>query len=140
MDNLGMEQTMVQLQKELKITRIFCMVTSVLMILILVGGLFAFGKVDGYMKGIQPLVDELSSVDFIAVSNSLEELETAMTSVDWEQVSTQVASLDMEALNAAIEGLDTEELTETLENVNEAVTTLEKMSDSIKAFMGKFGF
>lgn len=109
------------------------------MVFVLVGGMFVMGKVDGYMKEIQPLVTELSSVDFVAVSESLQELEVAMASVDWEQVSAQVSSLDIEALNKAIEGLDTEELTETLENVNEAVTTLEKMSDSIKSFMGKFG-
>ncbi len=134
-----MEQTMVQLQKELKLTRIFCMITSALMIFLLVGGFLVMGKMDEYIKDIEPLVQELSAVDFLAVSDSLQELKTAMTSVDWERVSEQVSSLDVEALNAAVEGLDTEELTKTLENVNEAVATLEKASDSIKAFMGKFG-
>ena len=101
-----------KLRKELRMTRIFNSITSVLLICVLIGGFIIFSKMQDYMDTAMQLVEELSA---------------------------QLKQLDMDALNEAIAGLNTEELSKALENLNDAAETLENFSGSIKNFFSKFG-
>ena len=105
-------QNLEKLRTELRMTRIFNSITSVLLICVLIGGFIIFSKMQDYMDTAMQLVEELSA---------------------------QLKQLDMDALNEAIAGLNTEELSKALENLNDAAETLENFSGSIKDFFSKFG-
>lgn len=105
-------QDLEKLRKELRMTRIFSGITSVLLICVLIGGFIIFSKMQDYMDTAMQLVEELSA---------------------------QLKQLDMDALNEAIAGLNTEELSKALENLNDAAETLENFSGSVKDFFSKFG-
>ena len=105
-------QDLEKLRKELRMTRVFSSITSILLICVLIGGFIVFSKMQQYMDITMQMVEELSA---------------------------QLKQLDMNALNEAIAGLNTEELSKALENLNEAAETLENFGRSIKDFFSKFG-
>lgn len=133
------ESAIEALRKELRLTRIFSAVTSLLIIAVLVGGFWVCSEVKGYVEEVWPLVEQLSTVDFAAINSTMEKLDQTVGTVDWEYMSQQLGALNVDAINEAIEGLDTEELTKALANINEAAETLQKLSDGMKAFASKFG-
>lgn len=137
---VSQEQTLEKLRRELRTTRIFSAVSSVLMLCVLVGGFLVFSEVKGYIEQVWPMVEQLSAVDFAAIEDTMQSLDESLSAVDWECVSEQLGELDIEALNKAIAGLDTEEMTKALSNINTAADNLQKLSDSLKAFAAKFGF
>ena len=127
------------LRRELRVTRIFSAVTSLLIIAVLVGGFLVWSEVTTYVDEVWPLVEQLSTMDFAAISSTMEKLDQTVGTVDWENMSKQLGALNVDAINEAIDGLDTEELTKALANINEAAETLQKLSDGMKAFASKFG-
>ena len=151
MNNELNEQIIAKLRKELLWTRIFSIITSVLMVCILIGGIVISNQLREYEAQIKPAVEQLEQLDVNAFNEALNQmsivvasvdwvmLNDSIASVDWEKVSKQLESLDVDALNAAIEGLDTEELTEALENMNDAVEKLRGIADAFSAFGGKLG-
>ena len=141
------EAVLKKFSRELRATRIFCTITSLLMVCVLLGGCVAFKVVQGYVEQIMPVVeeaipiaDQLATVDFAVLNETMSRLDGSLQLVDWEAMSDQLAALDVEAINKAIQGLDTEELTVALENLNEAADTLKKISESLKKVTSKFGF
>ncbi|MBQ7774916.1 MAG: hypothetical protein IJ379_03260 [Lachnospiraceae bacterium] len=163
---MGNEQMMEKLRKELLLTRIFSIISSVLMVCLLVGGFLLYNKaqefgkqveayaveVESYAAEITPVVEQLAALDVAAFNDSLTKmnavvdevdwqmLSDSIASVDWEKVSKQLEALDVEAINKAIEGLDTKELTNALENMNNAVDKLRSISEAFSNFAAKLGF
>ncbi len=127
-----------KLRKELRINRIFSVITWILMLCILVGGYLVFQKAEGYVKEIWPLVEELSTVDYAVLNETMGTLDDSLNAVDWEKVSEQLGALDMEAVNESLAGLDTEELMTALENLNAAADKLEKMGESLEPILSFF--
>ncbi len=154
--NTDMENMIKKLSRELLITRIFTGILSILMILILVGGVLAYrgftryteeinaemeramAMLEEYAGDIRPAIAKLEEVDIQAVNDTLATLNQTMASVDWEKVTTQLSALDIDSLNEAIEGLDTQELSVTLRNMNDVVEKLQNISDGMKSFFSKF--
>ena len=127
-----------KLRKELLVTRIFSAISSILMICILVGGFWIYNKVEGYLEQIHPLVEELSTVDYDVLNETMVKLDESLNGVDWEKMSEQLGALDVEAINEAIAGLDTEELMKALENLNAASDKLKELGDSLSPFTSFF--
>lgn len=136
---LEFEVMMKKLRRELLITRIFTMILTVIMLVVLAGGFLVCKTVQGYVQEAEPMLEQLSELDIISFNDTVTGLNETLNSVDWEQVSAQLGELDVEALNEAIAGLDTEELSTTLKNVNEAAENLRKLSDGLKSFGSMFG-
>lgn len=95
-----------QLIKELRMTRIFCIISSLLTVGLLVGGFLVWDRV-------QPVI------------SVLQEAQPVM-----EQLSQSLKELDVDAINEAVAGLDTEELTKAIENLNKVASTLEKWGNT----------
>jgi len=151
------------LRKELRITRIFCGIASVLLVCVLLGGALMFGKIQDYAKQTQPLVDKLAEVDYRVLNETMSSLNTSLNeidwavlseqlseidwkrlsedigAIDWEALSEELSELDMDALNEAIAGLDTKELSTTLKNLNETAEAMKNFSDAWKGFLAKWG-
>ena len=160
------EQIMDKLRKELLLTRVFSIITSLLMIGLLVGGYFLYteaqkyGKqmeayvtqAEDYIEEMRPAMEQLTRLDVQELNGTLvkmnavveevdwQMLNDSIASVDWQKVSEQLEAFDIEALNEAIAGLDTKELTNALETMNNAVDKLRKISEAFSNFAAKLGF
>lgn len=140
MDNQAMCTNTDQLMRELKFTRIICMISSVLTLCLLVGGVFLFGKVQKLAEVCEPAVEKISDVDVQSFNETLHNVNASLESVDWENVADTLGELDVEALNSAIEGLDTEALSESLQNLNDAMEKMRELSDKMSSLASIFGF
>ena len=139
-------QMLERLRKELRTTRIFCAISSVLTLLLLVGGCIAAitvydyaGKVQQYAMEITPTVQKLSKLDVDAFNVTMENVNASLQSIDWEEVSASLEALDVDAINEAIENLDTEELTEALKNLNDASASIRAIGDKLSSWTSVFG-
>lgn len=151
MNNELNEQIIAKLRRELLWTRIFSIISSVLMLCILLGGFVIFHTVKEYEKKISSGIEQLAELDISAFNETLSQMNQAVesmdwemlndsiASVDWEKVSKQLEGLDVDSINSAIEGLDTEELTESLENMNNAVEKLRSITDVFNSLGTKWG-
>ena len=138
MDNMAMDSVTRQLMKELKFTRIICMILSVLTLCLLAGGLFLYGKVRKLAEICEPVVEQVSQLNVESLNKTLEHVNVSMETVDWQQVSDVLGELDVDALNTAIENLDTQELSTSLANLNDAVEAVREAKDAIQSFLSVF--
>ena len=129
---------MAKLSRELRMTRIFCMISSILTALILAGGVFFFVALREVRAGAEPVIQQIVTLDIEGLNLALEQLNTTLESVDWEQVSLAIEQLDVDALNTAIENLDTAELSESLENLKNTVDALEQLGQVFSRFTSFF--
>ncbi len=166
MENHVSERELARLRKELRATRVFCILSSLLTGALLAGAVFLFGQLKPAMEMIQevrPAVEELARLDVSSVNLTLEQMNATLSSVNWQQVSDAIGSvdwqqvsdaigsvdwqqvsdsltqLDVEAINEAIGGLDTEEISEAIENMNDAAAAIEGMKEKLSSFSGLFG-
>lgn len=142
MNNQGKEiipQTdMTKLSRELRVTRIFCMISSFLTVLVLVVGIFFFLALREAVADAEPVIQQIAALDVDGFNLALEQLNTTLETVDLEQVSLAIEQLDVDALNTAIENLDTAELSKALENLNNAVNALEQLGQIFSRFTSFF--
>lgn len=129
---------MAKLSRELRATRIFCMISSILTVLVLTGGIFFFFALREARADAEPVMQQIVALDIEGLNLALEQLNTTLESVDWEQVSQTIEQLDVDALNTAIENLDTAELSKALENLNNAVNALEQLGQIFSRFTSFF--
>ena len=130
MDNQILENSITQLKKELRTTRIFCIVSSVLTVLVLVGGIYVFCKLQPALKVVEqtgPIIQEMEKLDMASVNTTLEQVNTALEKMDWEKVSE------------AVEDLDTEELSKGIERLNKVIDVLEGVGEKFSSLKGFFG-
>ncbi len=137
MGNCNSELDVKQLTKELRVTRIFCVVSSMLTVCLLVGGIFLFMNLQPiftFLQEAQPVMEQMAALDVEEVNHTLEQVNVTLESVDWQMVSESLGELDVEAINAAIEGLDTEELTKAIENLNKTAEMLESLGEKLRSW------
>ena len=93
-------QEMEKLRRELRRTRVFCGITSVLVAALLVGGALVFTKVQSYVEAVLPLAEQLEQLDMEALNEA-------------------IAGLDTEELSEALEKLN--QVTDTLESFGDSI-------------------
>ena len=129
------ESDLAKLYRELRRTRVISMISSLLMVLVLVGGVFFFHELRLTREQAEPLIEQISALNMEELNLALEEVNDTLEGVDWEQVAQVLGGVDVDALNTAIENLDTAELTEALKNLNNAVDTLGQFGNSLKQIL-----
>ena len=138
MNNNVTDPNIQRLIRELKITRIACIIVSVLTLCLLAGGVFLFGRVQRMAEICEPVVEKISALDVESLNRTMDNVNASLEGVDWEQVAAALEKLDVDALNAAIEGLDTAELTQSLKNLNEAVEKIRELSEKLSSLSSLF--
>ena len=162
-DAVGEDKILESLRRELRMTRIFNGIVSILLVCVLLGGVLFYVRAQKYAEQVRPLTEKLAMVDYEVLNETMSSLNTSLNeidwsvlseglsevdwkqlsedleAIDWEKLSEQLSELDMEALNDAIAGLDTEELSATLKNLNNTADAMKSFSDSLKAFFAKLG-
>lgn len=124
-----------KLMKELKRTRIFCVISSVLTLCLLAGGVLLFGRVQELVEICRPVAEQVAELDVESLNAALGHINASLETVDWEQVADTLGELDVDALNSAIEGLDTEGLSESLNNLNDAVEKIQEIREKMSEGM-----
>lgn len=130
------EQMIEKLRKELLLTRIFSMISSVLTICLLVGGYIGFSKleeyeqqvveyaeemavyaeqVQGYAEAITPAVKQFAKLDIKTINETLTQMNTVVGTVDWKMLNDSIASVDWDMLNNSIASVDWQEVSTQLE-------------------------
>lgn len=104
MENSRLEECLVQLKKELVITRIFCIISSVLTLVLIIGGIYFYAQIKPVLEIAEKtvnIIEELSSFDVDGVNVTLEKVGKTIDSVNWEDISNAV-----ERLNGVIDVLE----------------------------------
>lgn len=96
------------LHKELRFTRFFCIISSLLTVFLIVGCIFV-------VYSIQPLFAFIN---------------------DLQPVLTKLSQLDVDALNSTLQNLDAEELSLGLKNLNQALETLTELGQRFGGLWG----
>lgn len=126
------EQILEKLHKELFLTRIFSIISSVLMLCLMVCGFSLFYKyqeskkqVQAYAEQVKEYVEtlstqegELAKVDILAFNQALKNLNTVIETVDWEMLNDSIASVDWKMLNDSIAGVDWKMLSDNIASVD----------------------
>ena len=140
MSEQNFEQQMKKLRRDLAFTRVVCILTSVVTLLLICGGGYLFWRMQGILENAQPILEQVAEVDI----ENVWQIRTTLETVDldhvvdtMEQAVETLDELDIDALNSAIEGLDTTELSEALSNLNDAVESLQRVEDSFGSVFGR---
>lgn len=137
------EQMMERLRKELLLTRIFCIVSSVLMVFLLILGFSLFYKyqkskeqAESYAMQVKNSIEkltasqenELTKVDIVAFNQALTNLNIVLETVDWEMLNNSIGSVDWKMLSDNIAGVDWGGLSDNISAVD-----WKMLSDSISS-------
>ncbi len=130
-------QMLKKFRRELAITRLMCIVTSILIVCLLAGGVYV-------LRQVQPILEQAAAVDVENINETLSQVKSSLENVNlkqaaetMQQVAETIESVDLEAWNNAIDGLDTAELSKTLANLNDAVESLRQIETSINSVFGR---
>jgi len=129
------------LKKELKFTRICCMVSSILTICLLAAVIILFTKLQPvyeFMNTAKPVMEKISEVDVNSLNETIGTLNETMGEVDWEGLSDSIDALDVEAINKVIESYDPEEFSRTLDNLNSAIEMIGTLSQKFGSLSSIF--
>lgn len=130
------KDTMEQLRRELKLTRIFCGIFTAAVIVLMIGIFWLVSVLQPFYVLLENAGEALEQLNVSLSEVDWEELNAVIGEVDWEQVSQSLGELDVEAINQAVEGLNTEELSETLKNLNDVAAMFEGIGSSFSSLFG----
>ena len=123
------EKIIKKLQRDLWLTRLMVMFSSLLMIVILAAGYYLYQVVQVYVKqaegyvteiityaeGMKPAMTRLQEVDVEALCQTFSELSAAFAEVDFEQLANQLETLDLAAVSEKLNSLDVEDINKKLD-------------------------
>ena len=138
------ENMVVKLRRDLLWTRIFCVITWLLMGVVLVGGFLYYRKTQEYEQELKKYVnevkehseeieiamDQVAQLDMEVLNDTIKEtlkviravdwemLNANIDSVDWATLSKQLSELDVAAINDAVDSLD-------IDAINEVINSLD---------------
>ena len=134
----GLSQNdMDKLLKELRLTRIVSIISSLLALsLLILGGYFVY-TIKGTLREAEPVMEKIAEVDVESLNATLEHINETLEAVDFEPVVQAIEELDVEGFNAAIDSLDMEELSKALKNLNDAADIFRQISQTFSESLGR---
>lgn len=134
-----------ELKMELRMTRIFCVVSALLTAGLLLAIILLSIRIQPlirYAEETRPVLDSLAALDVEAVNGTLNQLEN----VDLKALADSINELDMSVVNetleqvdSALEDMDVEALSTAIQNLNSIVESLKSVSSKISNFFGSIG-
>lgn len=123
---------------ELRFTRTVSIISSLLAVLLLIGGGWLIYTIKGIERETAPVMEKIAEVDIENLNATLKQVNETLESVDLEPVVQAIEELDVEGFNAAIDSLDMEELTKALKNLNDAADIFRQISQSLSPLTSLF--
>ena len=135
----GLSQNdMDKLFRELRLTRIVSIISSLLALsLLIMGGYFAH-TIKGTLREAEPAMEKIAEVDVESLNATLEHINETLEAVDLEPIMQAIEELDVEGLNTAIDSLDMEELSKALRNLNDAADIMKKIGETLSPLTSIF--
>lgn len=133
------QNDMSKLYRELRLTRIVGIISSLLACLLLIWGGYLVYTIKGVLREAEPVMEKIAEVDVAGLNTTLEHVNETLESVDLEPIVLAIEELDVDGINAAIESLDMEELSKALKNLNDAADIMKKISQSLSPLTSFFG-
>jgi hypothetical protein len=136
------EGAIAELKKELKLTRMCCMFSGGLTLVLLVAVALLFIRLQpvyDFINTSKPAIEKLSEVDIDTFNRTMGTLGDTMGEVDWEKLSDSLEELDVDSVNNLIENVDPQELSRTLDNLNSAIETISSLYQKISSITSVFG-
>lgn len=133
---------MEDIKRELRLTRIFCIVSSILSICLLAAIVFlvvSLQPVFSFVNETKPAWEQFSKLDIDTLNRTMEQVDISLGQVDWKKVADSLERLDVEAINEAIRNLDTKELSTALEKLNKIIDALEAFGERLGSLPSLFG-
>lgn len=130
MENNELEKSLKQLRGELRATRIFCAISSLLTACLLAGGIFLYTQIQPaltFLQDVRPVMEQLAALDIKGVNDALEQVNNTLGSVDWQQVDSTLGSIDWQQVSEAID------------NLNNAADVIEGLGDRLSSITSLFG-
>lgn len=158
------EQMIEKLRRELLLTRIFSLISSVLTLCLLIAGFIGFSKlktyeqqvvgyaeemmvyaeqVQGYAEEITPVVQQFSQLDIETFNETLTQMNAVIDTVDWEMLNNSIASVDWEEVSAQLEALDVDAINTAIEGLDteeltKALETMNGVVDKLRSISDAF--
>lgn len=130
-ENTSIENSIYKLTKELRITRFFCILSSLLTLFLLIGGFFIFRSLEPFyhlVQDVQPVLQQFSQLD-------IESFNQVLSQIDVEGIQSILEQIDTDAINSTLQGLDIEEFSTTLKNLNDITEVLRSLSERFNSFL-----
>ena len=132
------QDDMSKLFRELRLTRIVSIISSLLALsLLILGGYFAYTVKDA-LKEAEPVMEKIAEMDVESLNATLEHINETLETVDLEPIVQAIEELDVEGLNSAIDSLDMVELSKALRNLNDAADIMKKIGESLSPLTSIF--
>jgi hypothetical protein len=131
-----------ELKKELKFTRICCMVSGALTLCLLVAVVMLIVRLQPVYEFInisEPVLDKLAEVDIDTLNSTMETVNDTIGEVDWDSLTNSLSEIDVEAVNELLDNYDPEEFSRTLDNLNSAIETIGALSQKFSSVTSIFG-
>jgi predicted PurR-regulated permease PerM len=130
------------LKRELKLTRICCMFSGVLTLILLVAVVMLFTKLQpiyDFINTSKPAIEKLSELDIDTFNSTMKTLSSTLGEVDWVRLSDSLDELDVEAVNELLDNFDADEFSRTLDNLNSAIETISSLHQKLSSITSVFG-
>lgn len=133
------EETLRAIKKELRFTRVCCILSMLLTLCMVLGGGVAIWKIQPVLEAAEDIKPVLDAVEEAQPAlEQLSELDTEQLNTLIEEITPaveQLSEIDADGLNELLANLDPEELQQTIDNLNSAVDAVNSVSDK----MGSLG-
>lgn len=129
MEQNNVEVLLRKIKKETLASRIFSMISMILMVGVFTFSLISFINVQKFISEAQPVVEELSKLDADLMNETMDNMNFALENMDWERLCRVLDEIDFAGINNVLGNIDMEEFSELLENINDAADRLEEMEE-----------
>jgi hypothetical protein len=97
----------------------------------------AFAEID-----FEKLAGQIEALDVESINSKIDALNVEainekLNALDVESLNAKIYALDIEGINETVGSLDAVQFEETLENLNQAVSTVEEMSEKLRQYQAK---
>jgi hypothetical protein len=131
-----------ELKRELKFTRICCMVSGALTLCLLAAVVMLIVRLQPVYEFIsisEPVLEKLAEVDIDTLNSTMETVNDTIGEVDWDSLTNSLSEIDVEAVNELLDNYDPEEFSRTLDNLNSAIETFGSLSQKFSSVTSIFG-
>ena len=129
------------LKKQIVINRVLLIVLLCFLLLFmfafLVGGFLVYRMV----IELKPMFESLKSIDFNEVANILEGLSSFsdLQNIDINEITSAIESVDFESISRLVNSVDIEEIEDAMESLAQASQMLETVNEKVGPLLSLFG-
>ncbi len=127
------------LEKQMRLTRIFCILSVSASVLLLLVMFLIFLRLKPLFAVLEDVSASIGQISQSLEQLDLEAINDMMSELDVEGINETIASLDVEGINEVVASVDTKQLSDILDHLSKVTETLQGISEKFKAIPSAFG-